>query len=81
MDTKDFFQKLDQLFNELVEGQEKKLWESGRRIVPHITMEDLLQPNDFHELEYNPFFRYEEGVLSGLLTARTALKAWEQETK
>jgi len=30
----------------------------------------LLQPNDFPELENHPLFRYEEGVLEGILTAR-----------
>ena len=34
----------------------------------------LMQPNDFPDLENNPLFRYEEGVLEGLLTARMALK-------
>lgn len=80
MDSEDvFFQKMDALFNELIAGQEKKVWESGSRIVPYLTMDDLLQPNDFPELEYNPFFRYEEGVLSGLLTAYAALNARRHE--
>lgn len=63
------------LLNELVEGQKKALLTLGRRIVPTLTMEDMLQPNDYPDLEYHPEFRYEEGVLAGLQTAQMALRA------
>ena len=64
-----------ELFNELIEGQKKKLLSTAQRIVPHVTMDDLLQPNDFPELEFHPHFRYEEGILDGLQVARTAFLA------
>jgi hypothetical protein len=63
------------LLNELIEGQRAKLLASARRIVPHVTPDDLLQPNDFPELEFHPHFRYEEGILDGLQVAKTALAA------
>lgn len=63
------------LMEELVVGQQKKLLSCARTIVPYITTDDILQPNDFPELEQHPYFRYEEGVLEGLLTAQMALKA------
>jgi hypothetical protein len=63
-------EKLEQLFEELVKGQKAKLLLLAKRIIPHITEEDLLQPNDFPELENHPLFRYEEGVLEGILTVR-----------
>lgn len=50
----------------------------GREIVPHLTEDDILQPNDFQALEMHPSFRYEEGVLEGLLTARMAYLAEQQ---
>lgn len=62
-----------QLLDELIEGQKKKVLQTAQRIVPHITEEDLLQPNDFPELEFHPHFRYEEGILDGLRVAKTAL--------
>jgi hypothetical protein len=49
--------------------QKKKLLEVARRIVPQAVEDDLWQPNDFPELEMHPLFRYEEGVLHGLLSA------------
>jgi tRNA(adenine34) deaminase len=68
-----------ELFDELVHSQQEKLYSCAKRIVPNITPDDLLQPNDFVQLENHPFFRYEEGVLEGLLTARMAFLASKAE--
>lgn len=57
--------------------QRTKLLVLAQRIIPHITDDDLLQPNDFPKLEQNPLFRYEEGVLEGILTARMAYLAYK----
>jgi len=65
----------EKLFEELIALQEKKVFQLAEKIVPHITKEDILQPNDFPALENHPFFRYEEGVLEGLRTAQMALRA------
>lgn len=67
---------LDILFDELITAQRAKLLACGQSIIPHIIEDDLLQPNDFPKLEHHPIFRYEEGVLEGLLTARMAYLAW-----
>jgi hypothetical protein len=64
-----------ELLQELILSQKKKLLASAQRIVPRITPDDLLQPNDFPELEFHPHFRYEEGILDGLQVAYTALLA------
>lgn len=69
------------LFDDLVEGQRKKLLSFARKIIPNATPDDLLQPNDFPGLEQNPLFRYEEGVLEGLLTARMAYLARKKESE
>jgi hypothetical protein len=65
---------IERLLNELVEGQKKALLTLGRRIVPTLTMEDMLQPNDYPNLEHHPEFRYEEGVLAGLQAAQMAMR-------
>lgn len=70
---------MEQVFDELVEGQRKKLLDFAKTLVPHVTAEDLLQPNDFPELENHPRFRYEEGILEGLLTARMAYLAKKKD--
>ncbi len=65
----------ESFFEELILCQRKKLMKLAEKLVGKITEEDLLQPNDFPALESNPIFRYEEGVLEGLMTARMAYLA------
>lgn len=67
-------QKIEDLLDEMIKLQQETTYKCAKRIVPHLTPEDMLQPNDYPELELNPHFRYEEGVLSGLLSVRFALK-------
>ncbi len=64
-----------ELLDELIAQQKGKLLEVAQRIVAQVTEDDLLQPNDFPELEFHPHFRYEEGVLHGLQTAKMAIVA------
>lgn len=61
------------LFKEMIDHQKSKLLKLAKEIIPTITEEDLLQPFDFIELETSPHFRYEEGILHGILSARAAL--------
>jgi len=70
---------MESVFDELVELQRRKLLKFAQQIIPNITPDDLLQPNDFPALEQNPLFRYEEGILEGLLTARMAYLAKKKE--
>ncbi len=69
---------MHELFQELICAQEQLLFSVAQRILPRVTADDLLQPNDFPELELHPHFRYEEGVLAGLRTAYAALLAQEK---
>ena len=68
-------QTLEQLLVELIAAQQQVLLKIGCRLVPHLTSDDVLQPNDFPELEFNPHFRYEEGILAGLLSAQAAVRS------
>lgn len=68
----------ESLLQDLIVQQEERLMALGRRIVPTLTLEDILQPNDYPELEFHPLFRYEEGVVEGLRTALAALRAEER---
>ena len=71
--------KVSVLFEELIEGQKKKVLECGRAFIPYLTSDDVLQPNDYPELENNPHFRYEEGILAGLQSAQAALNGLRRE--
>lgn len=72
-------------FFEIIESmrtsQEENLLNLGRQFIPNLTKDDLLQPNDFQELENNPHFRYEEGILSGILSLEAAFKAFTKDYK
>ncbi len=70
---------MDDFFDELITLQRKKVLSCAQRIIPHLTEDDILQPNDFPSLEMNPHFRYEEGILEGLMTARMAFLAQQKE--
>ncbi|MCP5504846.1 MAG: hypothetical protein H7A41_06810 [Chlamydiales bacterium] len=70
---------LEDLFDELINQQEEKLLKYASDIVPNVTSDDILQPNDYPELENHPFFRYEEGLLKGIHAAKMAVMAWEKE--
>lgn len=65
--------KIVLLLDELIENQKRHLLKTARRIIPHITDDDVLQPNDFPELELHPHFRYEEGLLHGFQAAKAAV--------
>ncbi|MDN3508599.1 MAG: hypothetical protein P0S93_00980 [Candidatus Neptunochlamydia sp.] len=69
---------LEDLFNELISQQEKKLLRYASHIIPNVTSDDILQPNDYPELENHPFFRYEEGLLKGIHAAKMAVMVWEK---
>lgn len=70
---------MEKIFDEMISMQRSKLFKYATRIVPGITLDDLLQPNDFPLLEQHPAFRYEEGVLEGLMAARIAYLAHIKE--
>lgn len=71
--------EIEKLLEELSAAQQAKMLACGRTFIPNLTTEDALQPNDYPELETNPYFRYEEGVLEGILTVRSALAALFKE--
>ncbi len=60
--------------HDMVLLQENKLMKMAEKIRPNITTDDLLQPVDYPELEFNPLFRHEEGILEGLKMAYMALR-------
>ncbi len=70
---------MEALFEEMVMQQEERVFKLAQRIIPNITKEDMLQPNDFPVLENHPLFRYEEGVLEGFRSAQVAYLAKMRE--
>lgn len=57
-----------------IASQEEKLLIEARSIVPHLTAEDLLNPQDFPALQACPAIHYEQGLLTGLQMALVMLQ-------
>lgn len=72
------WEKIHELADQMVENQRSHLLKLGRQVIPSLTSEDVLQPNDYPELEENPVFRYEEGILAGLQSLQMALKSLDK---
>lgn len=70
-----------EIVREMIAAQQEKLLRYGREIIPTLTTDDLLQPNDYPELENHPLFRHEEGFLSALLAVQMALQALENGSR
>lgn len=66
---------VERLLAQMIDQQERKLLQLGRRIVPDLTPEDMRNPQDFPALATDPTFNYEDGLLAGLRSARMALRA------
>lgn len=66
---------MEQNLQQMIDQQKKKLYSIAKRLVPTVTPEDLLQPQDYPLLEEHPEFRYEEGILAGLESALSAFYA------
>lgn len=75
------WKKINEMINEMINAQEKNLLALGRQIVPGVTSEDILQPNDFPDLENHPIFRYEEGILTGMRSVQIGLLVQRESSK
>lgn len=66
-------QELLQLMDQMIEQQRTKVLDIARKLVPGVTLEDIRNSFDFPELEQSSRFNFEDGILSGYISARTAL--------
>jgi hypothetical protein len=66
---------VERLLGEMTLAQEQKLLALARRLVPHVTPEDLRNPHDFTALVDSAEFNFEDGILAGLLSAAAAVRA------
>ncbi|MEO8798768.1 MAG: hypothetical protein ABI551_12850 [Polyangiaceae bacterium] len=69
--------RIEALLDDAEELQRKKVSALARRLKPGLTDEDLRNPHDFPELA-DTDWHYEDGILTGIQTARAALRALQQ---
>lgn len=75
----DLLLELDQMFNQMVDQQRKKILKRARQINPALTEDDVMQPHDFPELQNDSIFHFEDGLLAGLISAQIATRAQLRE--
>lgn len=68
------WEELDAELAAMEELQSGKVIALARRLKPGLTLEDIRNPHDFPELG-DPDWHYEDGVLTGIQSVRTALRA------
>lgn len=66
---------IEKLFNELIDQQQCKVLNLARERIKHLTGDDINNPQDYSILREDPVFNYEDGILTGLLTAQMAVRA------
>jgi hypothetical protein len=69
------FTQIEDLFDEMVAQQRDRLVALARSIDPTLSADDLLSPYDYPAVARDPRFSFEDGLLAGLMSARTALRA------
>jgi len=69
----------EQLVAELRDLQRRKVLDLARRLRPGLTLEDVLNPHDFPELDDRDW-QYEDGVLTGIESVLAALRARRRES-
>jgi hypothetical protein len=65
---------IDAILDAMEALQIAKVIDLARRLKPGLTLEDVRNPHDFPELG-DPDWHYEDGVLTGIQSVRTALRA------
>ena len=68
------WQTVEELLEKMEELQTQKVLELARRLKPGLTLEDVRNPHDFPELD-DPDWHYADGVLAGIQSVATALRA------
>ncbi len=81
MDDRDLAARIVTLLEEMALRQHAKLLISARGLVPHLTEDDLKNPDDYPVLHRDALFNYEDGVLAGLRSAAAAVRALLKELK
>jgi hypothetical protein len=65
---------IEELLGKMEDLQRHKVLELARRLKPGLTLEDVRNPHDFPELD-DPDWHYADGVLTGIQSVATALRA------
>lgn len=68
-------EQIECLLDSMIQHQRKKVMEIARKLVPGVTEEDVRNSYDFPELASSQQFNFEDGILSGYISAKIAMLA------
>ncbi|MEZ4302415.1 MAG: NUDIX hydrolase [Polyangiaceae bacterium] len=68
------------LLERMEEGQRDKVLDLARRLIPHLTAEDIRNPHDFPDLT-DPDWHFEDGPLAGIQAVRFAVVRLRNESE
>jgi hypothetical protein len=77
-DAAQLFERILGIVEAMEENQKQKVLDLARRLLPHLTAEDLRNPHDFPDLD-DPDWHFEDGQLTGIQSVRFALRALSGE--
>ncbi len=64
----------EKLIEEMIQQQERKVLKIARDIQSNLTSDDILNPQDFPAIKFDPIFNYEDGILTGMKAVLIALR-------
>lgn len=67
--------RLEALFDQMVTHQRAKVLKIAQQHYPFLTPDDVLNPHDFPKLEADSQYNFEDGILSGYMSAQMAMRA------
>lgn len=67
--------KLEVLFDQMINQQRTKVLKIAQQHYPYLTPDDVLNPHDFPKLEVDSQYNFEDGILSGYMSAQMAMRA------
>lgn len=66
---------LEQELGVLLNQQRRRALKLAQRMIPELTAEDVLNPDDYPELLADTEFMFEHGAASGIMAAKIAVRA------
>lgn len=74
-DLEQLFADMEALLERIIGQQRDKVMAVALDILPHLQPEEIQDPQDYPEVAADPMFNHEDGLLSGLLSARAVLRS------
>ncbi len=71
----ELLERIEQHLDQQHLQQTERALKFARYIKPNVSLEDLLNPDDFQEIMSDPAFVYEDGVSNGILSAKISVRA------